>query len=88
MPVKKKKAGAKKVAAAKKATKKPVKKTSKKATEKTAKPPMASQPAPALKGYECEICGYRLIVDKDCGCAEEHVILCCGQPMKQFGQGA
>jgi hypothetical protein len=22
------------------------------------------------------------VVDEACGCAEEHVLLCCGQPMK------
>ncbi|MGC8746388.1 MAG: hypothetical protein ACP5SQ_07160 [Candidatus Saccharicenans sp.] len=36
-----------------------------------------------LNGFECEICGYRLIVDKECGCGEEHIILCCGRPMKK-----
>jgi hypothetical protein len=33
------------------------------------------------KAIECEVCGYRLIVDEECGCAEEHVLICCGQPM-------
>jgi hypothetical protein len=37
--------------------------------------------AKAKPGYACEVCGYRLIVDEACGCAEEHVILCCGRPM-------
>jgi hypothetical protein len=32
---------------------------------------------------ECHVCGYRLIVDRKCGCAEEHVLFCCGQPMKK-----
>jgi len=82
MPVKKKKAGAKKAVAAKKTAKKPVKK----AVKKTGKTITISAAQPALKGFECEICGYRLVVDKDCGCAEEHVILCCGQPMKKFGE--
>jgi hypothetical protein len=42
---------------------------------------MASKTAPA-KAYACEVCGYRVVVDEACGCAEEHVLLCCGQPMK------
>jgi len=36
----------------------------------------------AGKAYACEVCGYRVVVDEACGCAEEHVLLCCGQPMK------
>jgi hypothetical protein len=34
------------------------------------------------KSYACRVCGYRVVVDEACGCAEEHVLLCCGQPMK------
>lgn len=33
--------------------------------------------------YECRLCGYRVVVDEGCGCAEEHVFVCCGQPMKK-----
>lgn len=33
--------------------------------------------------YECRVCGYRIIVDEACGCAEEHVFVCCGGPMKK-----
>jgi hypothetical protein len=33
--------------------------------------------------YQCAICGYRIIVDQVCGCAEEHVFICCDQPMKK-----
>jgi autonomous glycyl radical cofactor GrcA len=36
------------------------------------------KPYPAL---QCGVCGYRVIVDQACGCVEEHVLLCCGQPM-------
>jgi len=36
--------------------------------------------APAL---ECGVCGYRLIIDEECGCATEHVLMCCDQPMKK-----
>ena len=31
--------------------------------------------------FECGICGYRLVVDEACGCAEEHVYVCCGKTM-------
>jgi hypothetical protein len=34
-------------------------------------------------GYECQVCGYRVVVDEACGCAEEHVLICCGKPMKK-----
>jgi rubrerythrin len=33
--------------------------------------------------YECRVCGYRIIVDEACGCAEEHVFVCCNEPMKK-----
>ena len=33
--------------------------------------------------YVCEVCGLSLIVDEECGCADVHEILCCGQPMKE-----
>ncbi len=69
MPVK---AKAKKVV--KKALKKPVKKTVKKVVKKTA------AKAPKLA---CRVCGYRVIVDEACGCVEEHVLLCCGEPMQK-----
>jgi hypothetical protein len=41
----------------------------------------------AQKGesFECGVCGYRVIVDEACGCTEEHVFVCCGQPMKKKG---
>jgi len=42
---------------------------------------MALRTAPG-KSYTCGICGYRVVVDETCGCAEEHILLCCGQPMK------
>ena len=34
-------------------------------------------------GYECRVCGYRIVVDHACGCAEEHVYLCCDKAMKK-----
>ncbi len=33
--------------------------------------------------YTCEACGLSVVVDEECGCAEVHEILCCGQPMKE-----
>ncbi len=56
-------------AKAKKAVR-PVKKAAKKAS-----------PKPKAPALECGVCGYRVIVDEACGCAEEHVLICCGQPM-------
>jgi hypothetical protein len=54
------------------------KKTKKAAPKAKAK---ARPKAKPKKGLECRICGYRVIVDEACGCAEEHVLICCGQPM-------
>lgn len=51
----------------------PVKKTTKKATTKVKKG----------ASYTCGICGYRIIVDEACGCAEEHVFICCSKNMKK-----
>jgi hypothetical protein len=60
------------------------------ATKKTKKPaPKAKAKAPAkakLKAkprsaLACRVCGYRVVVDESCGCVEEHILLCCGQPM-------
>ena len=33
--------------------------------------------------FECGVCGYRIVVDEACGCAEEHVFICCEKPMKK-----
>jgi hypothetical protein len=54
----------------------------------------AKKPAPKVKAkakakpkakpknaLECGVCGYRVVVDEACGCAEEHVLICCGAPM-------
>ena len=38
-------------------------------------------PKKAYPALHCGVCGYRLIVDQACGCVEEHVLMCCGQPM-------
>lgn len=53
-----------------------MKKATKKAAKSKAKP--KAKPAPKL---ECGVCGYRVIVDEACGCVEEHVLICCGEPM-------
>jgi hypothetical protein len=42
----------------------------------------AKKPAGKAKdAFECRVCGYRVIVDETCGCAEEHIFICCGKPM-------
>ena len=57
----------------------------KKTAKKAAPKPRAKAPAKARRraseAIECDVCGYRLIVDEACGCADEHVLICCGQPM-------
>ncbi len=52
------------------------------ATKKAKKPaPKARAKAKPKNALECGVCGYRVVVDEACGCAEEHVLICCGQPM-------
>ena len=43
----------------------------------------ASPKQRAAKGdsYVCDVCGFSVVVDEECGCAEVHEILCCGKPM-------
>lgn len=66
----------------------PVKKTpvaGKAAAKKKAVPAKKAAAArKSLKGdsLECNVCGLVITVDEDCGCVEEHVILCCDEPMK------
>lgn len=61
----------------------------KKTTKKTAakKAPAKKKATKVKKGqaYECSVCGYRIIVDEVCGCAEEHVFVCCEKPMRKKG---
>ena len=66
---------------AKKAPKKAAKKTEKKTTKTEAKPKKGRK---VKKGqaYECGICGFRILVD-DCGCVEEHYLICCKETMTQ-----
>jgi len=40
-------------------------------------------PKKAYPALQCGVCGYRLIVDQACGCVEEHVLMCCNQPMAE-----
>lgn len=69
----------------------PVKKTTKKTAAKAKAKKPAKKAAPKKKvhkhkkgqGYECRVCGYRIVVDEVCGCATEHLFLCCGSPMKK-----
>jgi hypothetical protein len=46
---------------------------------------MAVKKGKAKKGqaYACGVCGYRVVVDEACGCEEEHLFICCDQPMKK-----
>lgn len=54
--------------------------TKAKATKKTVKPKIKMKKGDT---YRCGICGYRIVVDEACGCAEEHVFVCCDKPMKK-----
>ena len=49
------------------------------------KPVGKAKPKAVKKGeaYECGVCGYRLVANSECGCIEEHVIICCDKPMKK-----
>jgi hypothetical protein len=42
-----------------------------------------AQRAKKGEAFQCGVCGYRIIVDEVCGCAEEHIFVCCGKPMKK-----
>jgi hypothetical protein len=60
-----------------------MKKAKKKAAPK-ARPKAKAKARPKAKpknALTCGVCGYRVVVDEACGCAEEHVLICCGQPM-------
>jgi hypothetical protein len=65
----------------------PVKKTAPAAKADTAAkvtPAKKTVSRKSVKGdsLECSVCGLVITVDEDCGCAEEHIILCCDEPMK------
>ena len=59
----------------------PAKKAVKKTTKTEAKPKKGRKVKQG-QAYECGICGFRLIVD-DCGCVEEHYLICCREAMTQ-----
>jgi rubrerythrin len=67
----------------KKKTKKTAKKAPVKKTKKAAPKKEAAAKVKKGQAYECRVCGYRVVVDKACGCAEEHVFVCCGKPMRR-----
>jgi hypothetical protein len=55
-----------------------------KKAKRSAKPKVKAKAKPKAKApdkLECGVCGYRVIVDETCGCVEEHVLICCGEPM-------
>jgi hypothetical protein len=68
---------------AKKTAKKTTKKAPKKATKKAAPKKKATTKIKKGQAYECGICGYRIIIDEVCGCAEEHLFICCDKQMKK-----
>lgn len=37
----------------------------------------------AKSAYACKVCGAFAVIDPVCGCGEEHVFICCGEPMKK-----
>jgi hypothetical protein len=45
--------------------------------------PKATKKVKKGAAYECGVCGYRVVVDEACGCAEEHIFVCCDKPMKK-----
>ena len=63
--------------------KKTAKKTSAKKTKKAAPKKKSAAKQKKDQSYECQVCGYRLIVDEFCGCSEEHVLVCCDKPMRK-----
>ena len=63
------------------ATKKMKKPAPKPKARPKAKPKAKAKKAKAKGALECGVCGYRVVVDEACGCVEEHVLICCGEPM-------
>lgn len=62
----------------------PAKTKAKAKSKKAAKPVKKAAPkAKKAPKLECGVCGYRVVIDQSCGCVEEHVLLCCGQPMNK-----
>jgi hypothetical protein len=59
----------------------PAKKEVKKTT-KTESKPKKGRKVKKDQTYECGICGFRIVVD-ECGCVEEHYLICCSEAMTQ-----
>ena len=53
----------------------------KKAKPKPKPKPKAKAAKTAKTAYSCRVCGSYAVIDPVCGCAEEHLFICCGQPM-------
>ncbi len=49
--------------------------------KKAAKPVKKAAPKKKAPALQCGVCGYRVVVDEACGCVDEHVLMCCDQPM-------
>lgn len=67
----------------KKTTKKTAKKTPAKKIKKAAPKKKAAAKIKKGQAYECHVCGLRVVVNKGCGCVEEHALICCKKPMKK-----
>lgn len=48
----------------------------------TVKRSAAKQKAAKGDVYSCDVCGFEVIVNEDCGCSEAHEIICCNEPMQ------
>jgi len=59
----------------------PVRAKTKPKPKKVVKRIRKATPKKSVPKLTCGVCGYRVVVDEACGCAEEHVLLCCGEPM-------
>jgi hypothetical protein len=46
-----------------------------------AKKTVKKAPAKRKPKLECGVCGFAVTVDTECGCVEEHPIICCGKKM-------
>ena len=49
----------------------------------TMKKALKAGPKAKKTAYECRVCGSLAVIDPVCGCAEEHVFICCGLQMKK-----
>jgi hypothetical protein len=68
------------------ATKKVVKKAVKPVLKKKGKPVLkkkAKAVAKKAERYTCGVCGLVVAVNRDCGCAHVHKLVCCGKVMKK-----